>query len=238
MVQSRDFENFLAAAVSATRRLREDLTAATESALVAGGCWHPTGFMIVQLEDIAGLGLARLHVWPPRARVAQPGHPMIHRHGFHLYSTVIHGRYSEVRYGVDRVEASSSDLKQALHGYTVCPPRPDNVDRILEEARWRYLVRPLGERTKEAPGAVHIQEAGIYHSTAIPAWSSCVTLAITSRHVEGQEDHLVGRPGTFVLEGPRPAVTPSETRRLLELTGLDWRDWPAGVTKRSTSTQS
>ncbi|MFC0681652.1 hypothetical protein ACFFGH_27800 [Lysobacter korlensis] len=215
-----DFESFTSYAAVMTEVVRERLGRLVELALPSGARWHPTGFLILQLLEIRSFGLVRLHIWPARVRVAKPGHPMIHCHGFHLYSTVVAGTYSEVRYDVARIAAASVAEPRALHGFKVEPPRPDNVDRLCEEPDWRYSVRQNGRRTRDELGSVHTQEAGTYHSTAIPMWSTCVTLAITGTHVQGQEDHLVGRPGSFTIDGGRPYVPPDRATLLLRGAGF------------------
>jgi hypothetical protein len=55
--------------------------------------WHPNGFMKLLLEERAGWGQLRLHVWP------DPVHDDdVHDHGWQYESVVIDGDVREVRY--------------------------------------------------------------------------------------------------------------------------------------------
>lgn len=191
-------------------------------AMRRGGQWHPTGFLILNLLDVEGLGIVRLHLWPSMPRVRRPGHPVIHRHCFHLFSLVVHGEYSEVRFQAGGVDAPNPQYPRpaSMVGFRIMPSKGDGWDRIEPDGLGEANVWRLTRRSHEFVGMSHQMVAGVYHSTAIPVYASCATLAILSRPIVGQQDHLLGKPGSRVDPRPRVYVSLAEVQGFMDEMGL------------------
>lgn len=194
---ARNYEEFIAEAGFHLDRAYRNLDSFIQGPLE--GRWHPNGFMVFNVEDIADFGLVRLHVWPESGRQALKGHPVIHRHTFHLLSRVILGTYREVQYAVS--ECAESD-GSAVPGWVVVPPNGDGIDRLAPDSA-HYHVSPRASVDSFGAGSSHQMPAGDYHATSIRRWEECWTLALLSRPIPGETDHLVGRGGLARLENAR-----------------------------------
>lgn len=168
-------------------------------ALVHGATWHPTGFMVLPLWDIEGLGLVRLHIWSEGLRPKREGNPEIHSHCFHLTSYVLEGLYVEHQYSAQQ----SSGEDAVYRGYNVVPPVGDGLDRITPDGS-RYRVQTMGTESTPA-GEFHNLPAGIHHMTDIGD-EPAATIALISRPQPGQADHLLGFEDHNGLESLRSKV--------------------------------
>lgn len=195
-------EEFMAFAPGAVYRVSGALEPLLRESL-GSGTWHPNGFQVFRLLDIEDVGLLRLHVWPNGLRRVRRQQPVVHSHIFHLYSLVLVGEYREKFFRVRETGASGAP---GWSGWEVLPPRGDNVDRLAPESAV-YSVESMGRVARCQAGTAHDMPAGVYHATLIPRGKCCVTLALLSRPVLGQRDHMVGRSGMTGASFPREAIT-------------------------------
>lgn len=165
---------------------RTNLAALLKSSEHTGAYWHPTGFIVIPLQDFEGLGLLRLHIWPETTRRKRAGNPETHAHCFHLTSFVLAGEYLEHQFDAH----VSDDDPKALMGYSVVPPNGDGKDRIEPDGHRYRLTRKRTETT--TAGQFHHLAAGIHHLTDIAPEQTCATLALLSRPQPGRADHLIG----------------------------------------------
>ena len=175
-----------------------NLAAVVELARRQPAYWHPTGFIVMNLRDVQGLGLVRLHIWSKAGRNKRAGNPEIHAHVFHLTSYVLVGEYVEHQYR----ERFSPEGE--LYGYLVVPPTGDGIDRIVPDGR-RYDL-DLIKTERSTAGSFHHLPAGIYHLTDNPEAETCATIALISRPQPGRVDHLIGPELHDGLESRRDAV--------------------------------
>lgn len=176
-----------------------------------GGRWHPTGFMVFNLENYDDLGILRLHVWPHGERLARPGHPSVHSHCFHLHSEIVHGTYSETLYQANVADSADTE---SWPGFYVSPPSGDGLDRLIKEDAL-YSVTNLSGLADYNVGESHSMQAGDYHSTDIARGSFVATLAFLSRPIPGFRDHLVGLD-TFELSAERDIVHPRDAAAICD----------------------
>jgi hypothetical protein len=113
--------------------------------------WHPNGFIKLVLEERAGWGQVRLHVWPGAS-----GDDDVHDHAWQYESVVVVGDVREVRYR----EASDDEVGDEVwrHSYGMTEHRRftlrDPVPvRIVMEPRPHDFHS--GDRSGGAPGHVH-----------------------------------------------------------------------------------
>ena len=213
-VVDRSYSDFLTIGGPLLQECLADLPRAVEEA-TASGRWHPTGFMVFNLKDITGVGLVRLHYWPQGTRHHLQGHPVIHRHAFHLLSTVVAGNYREIQYAVAPARPGPPEYARAkLHGYQVAPPKGDGFDR-LEHDHKQYIVAPKGAVTVYGATESHQMPAGDYHATAIAKSEDCCTLALLSRPLPGVTDHLVGSAHMKQLMNERKMVSEGDRQKFL-----------------------
>jgi hypothetical protein len=174
--------------------------------------WHPTGFVVVNLRDVEGLGLVRLHIWPRAHREKRIGNPEVHAHIFHLTSYVLAGTYVERQYRESIVDDGES------FGYRVVPPRGDGIDRLVKESH-KYELELLKVETTRA-GSFHHLPAGVYHMTDNAEGATCATVALLSRPQPGHVDHLIGPEDHDELESGRRRVEDAALANALDEIGL------------------
>lgn len=192
----------------------EDIGNQVDRAVDRGGAsWHPTGFMVLPLRDVDGLGLIRLHIWPAGVRPKRAGNPEIHSHVFHLASYVLDGTYVEHQF----VTTPTSDPAADYRGYSVLPPVGDGKDRILPDGSTYLVERVATEVT--AAGGFHNLPAGVYHLTDIGA-EPVATVALLSRPQPGMVDHLVGIEDHEGLVSERQSVDPAALSENLSRLGI------------------
>jgi hypothetical protein len=188
------------------------LPALASAASNRGATWHPTGFVVLNLLDVEGLGLVRLHIWSRSQRQKRVGNPEVHVHVFHLTSYVLMGTYTEHQY-VQHVTGDGD-----LSGYAVVPPNGDGVDRLVADGSRYSLELIKTESTTE--GAYHHLPAGVYHMTDNPEGATCATVALLSRPQPGQTDHLIGPESHGGLASKRERVETHTLAEVLEEIGL------------------
>ena len=174
--------------------------------------WHPTGFVVINLRDIPGLGLVRLHIWSKSRRNRREGNPDVHAHVFHLTSYVLAGEYFERQY------LQHPSLDGDMYGYRVVPPNGDGIDRLVPDGVRYSLELTKTERSLE--GSFHHLPAGVYHMTENPEGATCATIALISRPQPGRSDHLIGPEKHRGITSRRSVVSPSDLSLVLSEIGL------------------
>ncbi|MCA0216328.1 MAG: hypothetical protein LCH43_03125 [Actinobacteria bacterium] len=160
--------------------------------------WHPTGFIVLNLQDVDGLGLVRLHIWSRDRRTKRRGNPETHSHVFHLTSFVLKGKYVEHQFR--EVPSETGEF----FGYQVIPPTGDGIDRVVPDGSRCDLDLVAVEETDA--GKFHNLPAGVFHRTEIQEGETCATIALLSRPQPGMLDRLVGPENHSGIEGERLPV--------------------------------
>jgi hypothetical protein len=113
--------------------------------------WHPNGFIKLVIEERAGWGQVRLHVWPT-ARADDD----VHDHAWQYESVVVGGDVREVRYHEAADDEVGDEMWRHSYGmtghrrFTLRDPAPV---RIVQEPH-SYAFHS-GERSGGAPGHIH-----------------------------------------------------------------------------------
>lgn len=169
------------------------------------GKWHPNGFAVFNMEDIAGLGRLRLHFWPRDKRVFFRGHPPVHSHSFHLYSKVLEGEYKDSEYGVTFLHERPTRRHNTGRKYVIEYGRPEDGDVIKATDEWATMDQNKPRFCYPA-GNWHAMASGDFHSTPIRPGEFCSTLLVMSPREHG-DDVLVGSPRFRDRSYARPVVS-------------------------------
>jgi hypothetical protein len=181
MAQNEDdleFSKFSRQAHDALDGFRKSFSAKVADAISSPGLWHPNGFVVWPVTKLSGLGTLRLHIWPDRDRVAKPWGLPIHRHDWHLASTVLVGTYRDTLYADSSIEPASSTWRRMnSHQIEILA---DNHRRVVAEEEV-FFISESEVRVVHAPG-FHYVPAGVFHETLIPEGRFVATLIIAGEH--------------------------------------------------------
>lgn len=170
------------------------------------GRWHPYGFAVYKVDQIARLGTVRLHIWSDHGRIAKPRHPPVHEHEWHLAGLVIAGTYVDELHDVaptrGRGDAEVYEIETT----------PAGIDRFRPTGQ-TVGVRGRGVQPYHV-GEIHFIEAGLFHASPIPQTSFAATLALTSPPAQTRRS-IVGRLPAAETEYVRPTVTQVDHERLI-----------------------
>jgi hypothetical protein len=204
-------EAFRSAAEAELDRYRTEMLAGiADIAATRPANWHPNGFAIWVVQEVAGLGKLRLHIWPAEDRVVRPWGPRIHRHGWYLASTVLAGTYRDVLY--EDADSASSAAWSPMTPYRIDIRTAGQRDIVAEDGE--IFVRVGEWRSVSAPGFHHVP-VGVFHETLIPDGQYAATLIIEGP--PGSPRPLALEPGRFApRRHQRVPVDPATARRLLE----------------------
>lgn len=190
---------------------RKSFTLKVANAVSAPGIWHPNGFVIWQVTTLRGLGTLRLHIWPDRDRVTRPWGPPIHRHGWHLASTVLTGTYRDTLYEDSSAQPVSGNWQQ------MTPYRIDilagNRRQVIAEDEVVF-IRESEVRLAPAPG-FHSIPAGEFHETLIPEGEFVATLIIEGEH-RGPDPLALEETRHPPRTHQRELLDPEGTARMIE----------------------
>jgi hypothetical protein len=129
--------------VCRSRSLQDDIAARSY--------WHPNGFIKLVLEERAGWGQVRLHVWPNASCDDD-----VHDHAWQYESVVVGGDVREVRYREAADHEVGDEMWRHSYGmtghrrFTLRDPVPVCIVREPHVHDFR-----TGERSGGAPGHVH-----------------------------------------------------------------------------------
>lgn len=133
--------------------------------------WHPNGFVVFELGEVAR-GRLRLHLWPDSDRHLRDEVEHVHTHPWDLCSKVLIGTYRE-----RMLEPTHSTALDAL---AFSKARIDYaLDRNTLRPTGREFLRPTHVVTASA-GEFHEVPAGTAHQTLIPKNEFVATLLVTS----------------------------------------------------------
>jgi hypothetical protein len=113
--------------------------------------WHPNGFIKLVIEERAGWGQVRLHVWPS-ARADDD----VHDHAWQYESVVVGGDVREVRYHEAADDEVGDEMWRHSYGmtghrrFTLRDPVPVRI--VQEPHSYEFHT---GERSGGAPGHIH-----------------------------------------------------------------------------------
>lgn len=173
--------------------------------------WHPNGFAVFHLGEIAGLGRLRFHVWPRGLRVPLEGQPAIHSHPWALFSLVIVGCYKDIIYRVRRFDV---DAPGRLRGFDIRFGPVDEGDYVYPIAAW-YDVTISEERTVPE-GHIHQVPAGVLHETPIDLDTCVATLLVTSVTTDPGKLLLIGDSAFGERTYKRPQISDAQLAYIVE----------------------
>jgi hypothetical protein len=132
------------------------------------GIRHPLGFVCLPLERDRGYGVC-LHIWSGRLPPVTPTTSQVHSHSWDLVSHVLYGQ-------VRNVHALVTDAPRGedpTHRVFRVSSSPDE-DHILPTPRTvRYAE---GRVDAFGPGDTYTLDAGVFHSSVIPAETATIAL--------------------------------------------------------------
>lgn len=170
------------------------------------GRWHPYGFAVYKVDEIARLGTVRLHIWSDGRRIAKPHHPPVHEHEWHLAGLVIAGTYLDELHDVTPTHGPADAEVYEIES------TPAGTDRFQPTGQ-PVKVRRRGVRPYHR-GEIHFIEAGAFHASPIPETSFAATLALTSPPAQKRRS-IAGRLSASETEYVRPRVCLADHDRLI-----------------------
>lgn len=202
--------SFAQQAPAILRARREAVVAQALADELGEAYWHPYGFAVFHIGEVAGVGDLRFHVWPVGVRKGLKGHATIHCHDWDLVSLVVAGTYRDVLFQA-RISRQGIPLwRVATSGRTV-----DSFERADDRA---LAIASEVRRTCTA-GDIHVVAAGTFHRSAIRASDFCATLLLTSRG-SPSERMIAGSPARSL--GRRKSLSGADRRVLARQFGTEY----------------
>jgi hypothetical protein len=200
-----DYATFCREAKNALRKHAPRVLGEVRRKGLPEGRWHPYGFAVFKVGDLAEMGSLRLHIWSAGERRGLDDHPPEHEHDWHLAGLVLAGTYTE--------------------WFCTFSPRPEGEAEIVSITSQNGVdcFVPTGERgcmSHSAPeqfavGEIHCVEAGVYHASPIPCSTFVATLALTSEPVQSRRS-IIDSANAETRSHRRPIIGARDRGRLLD----------------------